>query len=321
MTQSPDQRRYDTLRLLAERGPIGSVYLTSALRDRGYDITERAVRMTLADLEEAGLAEKVGGRGRRLTDRGRRELARGDVHGRVEQVRERLSDLLSRASYDPSADAGDVVVGTVRVPQAAAAAAWEAIEALDASPLGPLPVAVTETGDHLELAAASSVTVDGVLLGAGIGSRPDTTGIVEFDATAAAGPIVRYTDVIGDERATFDIVSLLIEAGRPAVEPVLADEAGLCVADYREVPLARFDDIDTLVSETHDALGGTAVLSRPREPGPFPWGQPGWSEASLTNIGPAEALLSLMAERGLATTWETLAGVRDRDTLIRPTHR
>lgn len=328
MTSNPDRRTYDILRLLAEHEPIGSVHLTEHLRERGYSITERTVRLTLADLDESGLTEKVGGKGRRLTADGRAELERGGVSGRVEQVRERLADLMSQVTYDPASDSGDVVVGTVLVAMEDRGKLEKSLAAIDDSPLGPIVASIESVErngtDCLEVAVPSSVTIDGVLLSHGIESHPDTIGVVEYhpdpntvpyddhEPAIHGGAIRRFTDVIGDERATVDLVSLLIEARQTDVSSALACETGLLVADNREFPLAHYDTARELAVSTRDTLGGVLDLRRPREPGPFPWGTPGWAFASLTFAGAAECIISHCVESGIALEWETLERVQPR---------
>lgn len=329
MVSDPDRRTYDILRLLATHEPIGSVHLTEHLRERGYSLTERTVRLILSDLDDEGYTEKAGGRGRRLTPAGRAELERGGVRGRVEHVRERLVDLTSRVTYDPEADEGDVIVGTVQVPTAERETLESALAALNDSRMGPVAASVSEAEGELTVTVPSSVTIDGVLLSQGIDSHPETLGIVEYDADPApdslpyddpnaaahGGAIRRFTDVIGDERATLDIVSLLIGAGETDVERALAGGTGLLVADNREVPLARYDDTRDAVVATRDHLGGVIDLRRPREEGPFPWGEPGWTFASLTFAGPSELVIAQCVEAGIANDWETLAGLRVRSSL------
>lgn len=328
MANDPDRRTYDVLRLLAEHEPIGSVRLTEHLRERGYSITERAVRLTLAELEEAGLTEKVGGKGRRLTAAGREELERGGVRGRIEQMRERLVELTSRVTYDPTADSGTVVAGTATVPRADEAELEALLARIDDSPLGPAVAAIEPVErngtDCLEVAVPSSVTIDGVFLSHGIESYPDTIGVVEYhpapeevpyddpDPAAHGGAIRRYTDVIGDERATLDLVSLLIEARRTDVSNALEGGTGLLVADNREFPLAHYETARELAIETRDRLGGVIDVRRPRESGPFPWGDPGWAFGSLTYAGGSECVVSACVESGLAMEWETLARVQPR---------
>lgn len=333
MATDTARRTYDILRLLAEHEPIGSVHLTEHLRERGYTVTERTVRNTLADLDAEGLTEKVGGKGRRLTDAGHDELERGGLSGRIERVSDRIADLTGRVTYDPETDSGDLVVGTVTVSRADRAELEAQVRAIDDSALGPLPVSIEPVerngGDRLEAAAPTSLTIDGVLLANGIESHPDTIGVVEYhqepasvpydDAEPAAhgGAIRRFTDVIGDERATVDLVSLLISAGRTDVRSALDGDIGLLVADNREFPLVHFDRARDLATATRDRLGGVLDIRRPREPGPFPWGEPGWTFASLTYAGASECLIAACIEAGIAREWETLAGTRSRESLER----
>ncbi len=77
--------------------------------------------------------------------------------------------------------------------------------------------------------------------------------------------------MIGDERATLDVVSLLIEAHRTDVTSALDGEVGLLVADNREFPLAHYETARELAVGTRNALGGSLDVRRPRESGPFPW--------------------------------------------------
>ena len=329
MAVDPDRRTYDILRLLATHEPIGSVHLTEYLRERGYSLTERTVRLILSDLDEQGLTEKAGGKGRKLTPAGRAELERGGVSGRVEHVRERLADLTSRVTYDPETDDGEVVVGTVQVPATERETVESILAAVNDSPMGPVPASIVERDGELTVTVPSSVTVDGVLLSRGIDSHPDTLGIVEYVAdpdpgslpyddpepATHGGAIRRFTDVIGDERATLDLVSLLIGAGQTDVATALSGETGLLVADNREVPLARYDDAFEVATATRERLGGVVDLRRPREPGPFPWGEPGWTFASLTFAGTAELVVARCVEAGIATDWETLAGLDVRSSL------
>ncbi|WP_226005541.1 NrpR regulatory domain-containing protein [Natrinema salinisoli] len=308
MVPNDDRRTYDLLRLIGEHEPIGSIRLVEQMQRHGYSIKGRTIRLMLSDLDEAGLTEKVAGKGRKLTDRGRNELRRGDVSGRLESVREQIATLTSRVTYDPTDDVGELVVGTVRLRDDAIEPAFDRLEALHESGLGPILVSATgDPGDGIELAFPSSISLDGVLLSHGIDSRLITAGLVEYD-----GEIKRYIDAISGEDATMDVISLLVEAGRTDVERYLDGETGVFIVDNREFPLTRFEEGRDLAAATRDAIGGAIDLRRPRESGPFPAGNPSWDFASLTYVGASETAISLLSEHGLGTEWESLAGIRPR---------
>lgn len=308
-----DRRTFDLLRLVDANEPIGSIRLVELLQQRGYSIKDRTVRLTLSELDEAGLTTKVPGMGRRLTDAGRAELERGDVSGRLAQVRERIATLQSQVSYDPGDDAGDLIVAEAVVPESAVDDALADLRALEDAGMGPVLVASESTDEGRRLAFPSSVTLDGSLLVRSICSELQTAGLVEYDPESES--IQRYVDAISGEGSTMDVVRLLIEARRTSVDDVLAGETGVLIVDSHEVPLTRYEEATTLSEEFAASLGGVLQITRPRESGPFPGEAPGWDFASITYAGVAELALSLLSERGRLRDWETLGGLRARDAL------
>lgn len=327
MADSLDRRSYDLLRLIADREPIGSIRLVESMQQRGYSIKGRTVRLALSDLDERGLTEKVPGKGRRLTDDGRAELSRGDIHGRREQVRARIATLTSQVTYDPFDDTGEVIASRAIVPDDHIDDALEALAALSETPVGPVPVAIEQADDEYRLLVPSSLTLDGVLLARGIRTDLETAGLAEFHphsaetaVSAAAshvdarngGTIVRYTDAISGKQSTMDVVSLLLEAGRTTTNRLLeGEDSALLVVDNREIPLVRYEETRDISDAVRDRLGGILDLRRPRASGPFPLETPSWDFASLT-YGAGEIALSVLVERSLPTSFETLAGLTPR---------
>lgn len=299
-----DRRTYDLLRLIRANEPIGSIRLVDLLQQRGYDIKGRTVRLMLSDLDEAGFTQKVPGKGRRLTEEGDAELDRGDVGGRLRQVRERIATLTSQVTYDPTEDAGELLPCTAEIALDDASEAFDALEALGASSLGPAMVAASATDDSVRLKLPSSITLDGVLLSRGIDATLTAAGLIEYRPDDDT--VVRYIDTLSGEGSTIDVVSLLIEAGRTDVDTALAGDTGILIVDNREFPLTRFAESEDLAGATATNLGGVLDIRRPRESGPFPRGEPSWDFASLTYGGVGELALALLSERSLVNSWETL---------------
>lgn len=319
-----NRRKYDILRLIDDEEPVGSIRLVNLMQRRGYSIKGRTIRVTLSELDDANLTEKVPGKGRRLTDEGRAELARGNVSGRHEQIRERISLLTSHVTYDPIEDAGELVTSTLTVSEADLETALDSLERLDDSPLGPVLLSIEERQDGLyQLSFPSSITLDGVLLTHGIDVDLKTAGLVEYttesdgesgdgETTENGGRIIRYVDAISGEGSTMDPVSLLIEANRTNVSAVTTSGTGLIIVDNREFPLTRYQEASDLSVATRDHLGGVLDLRRPRESGPFPAGGPSWDFASLTYSGIGEVAIALLAEVDVAEDWSTLSGLTPR---------
>ncbi|WP_137285932.1 NrpR regulatory domain-containing protein [Halorussus salinisoli] len=341
MSENLDRRAYDLLRLIDGHGPIGSIRLVDLLRRHGYSIKDRTVRLMLSDLDEAGFTEKISGKGRRLTPKGRSELERGHVSGRLEQVRERITTLTGQVTYDPIEDTGEVVACAVDVHESDLQNALDTLSVLNNTPLDPVPVAVDRepidavSDEHARVYAPSSITLDGVLLSRGINIELQTAGIVEYhpdpDPEAFShdgdlvpdngGAVLRYIDAISGEGSTMDVTSLLIEAGRPSIRPALdgnnggaSDSPSLLVVDNREYPLTRYDEAEDLAVETRDQLGGVIDIRKPREDGPFPSEKPSWEFASMTYGAVGELVIALLVGDSYADSWETLYGLVPRSS-------
>ncbi|WP_233255083.1 NrpR regulatory domain-containing protein [Halopenitus persicus] len=201
-----DRRTYDLLWLVDRHEPVGSIRLVELMRQHGYSITGRTIRLTLADLDEAGLTEKVPGKGRRLTAAGHAELDRGNVSNRLDRVRSRIATLRSRVTYDPLEDAGTLIVSSALVDAVDLEPALETVRALHASPFGPFPAAVEPAGpdgsddddaDRYRILAPSSLTLDGTLVSHGIETDLRTAGVAAYTRSST-----RPDDVDADDAET-----------------------------------------------------------------------------------------------------------------------
>lgn len=332
MAPDLDRRRYDILRLVDRHGPIGSIQLVELMQLHGYSIKDRTIRLALSELDEQGFTEKVPGKGRTLTQKGREELSQGDVNGRLEQVRTRIATFTSKVSYDPVEDSGALVASSVDVDEADVDEALSLIDDLEAQPLGPVPMSIAATGENdagdYRFLAPSSITLDGVLLNHGINSDLLTAGIVEYEPSkretteteygTLGGQILRYTDIINGEGSSIDVVSLLIEANRSDMESVIEDgENGFLLSDDRTFPINRFEEARDLTIATRSALGGAVQFKRPREERQFHRGDLPWGFGSITYVGTGELVLSMLSEYGIAASWSTLHGIVARNEFDR----
>ncbi|ELY98089.1 DUF128 domain-containing protein [Natrialba asiatica] len=329
-----DRRTYDLLRLVDRHGPIGSIQLVELMQLHGYDIKDRTIRLTLSDLDDLELTEKVPGQGRRLTQRGRNELEQGDVSSRLEQIRARIAALTSRVSYDPIEDTGALVASAAHLESDAVDDALELVSRLESLPLGPIPISLEdsapgEPGDT-RLLVPSSITLDGVLLAHGVNADLTTAGILEYEPVhvddefsdgdrqlQSGGRITRYVDVINGEGSSIDVISLLIEAGRTDVLTLLETESegpGLLVGDGRQFPINRYEEARDLAVASRDAIGGVLDFRRPREQDKLPNGSSAWAFGSLTYVGVGELVLAALSEAGLTDEWDTLYGTVERNS-------
>lgn len=109
----------------------------------------------------------------------------------AESIREQIATLTNHVTYDPTDDVGELVVGTVQLSVNAIDPAFDHLERLHESSIGPILMSETDDRSHegIELAFPSSISLDGVLLSHGIDSGLITAGLVEYD-----GELRRYID-------------------------------------------------------------------------------------------------------------------------------
>lgn len=325
MASNLDRRDYDVLRLIERHEPVGSINLVRLMERHGHSIQDRTIRVILGELDEQGLTQKVSGRGRQLTEKGRGELRRGGIRSRAEMIRARIEMLKNKATYDPADGTGEVVAGFARIDPGHLPNALDVLERLHESKLGPCPVAWTETDGHYQLSFPSSITIDSVFLSRGISSRLETAGLVDYHpdpdpesvphtgdvAPNAGGAVLRYLDTINGEGSTMDVVRILVESGRTESLAAINGQ-GTVIVDNREVPINRASEITELAPLTRSDIGGVLDVRRPREAGPFPSSRPGWDFLSLTYGGIAEIAISTLVEADLTNEWETLDTVVPR---------
>jgi hypothetical protein len=90
------------LKVLNDAGePMGASHIAAGLLSMGVDLHPRTVRFYLFQLDERGFTRLVSRRrGRRITERGREELARTNVMDKVGIVAAKIDMLGYRMSFD-----------------------------------------------------------------------------------------------------------------------------------------------------------------------------------------------------------------------------
>ena len=99
------------------------------------------------------------------------------------------------------------------------------------------------------LATACSITIDGVLLKAGIPVKPKFGGVVEIHD----GEPLRFTDILTYESTTIDPLDVLMSQELTSVTEMINTGSGKILANLREAPMAARDKIESVL----DALVST----------------------------------------------------------------
>ncbi len=90
------------------------------------------------------------------------------------------------------------------------------------------------------IATACSITIDGVLLKAGIPVKPKFGGVVEIHD----GSPVRFTDILTYDSTTIDPLDVLMSQELTSVTEMVNTGTGKILANLREVPMAARDRIE-----------------------------------------------------------------------------
>ncbi len=93
------------------------------------------------------------------------------------------------------------------------------------------------------IATACSITIDGVLLKAGIPVKPKFGGVVEIHE----GSPLRFTDILTYESTTIDPLDVLMSQELTSVTEMVNTGSGKILANLREAPMAARDTIEQVL--------------------------------------------------------------------------
>ncbi len=105
------------------------------------------------------------------------------------------------------------------------------------------------------IATACSITIDGVLLKAGIPVKPKFGGVVEIHD----GSPLRFTDILTYESTTIDPLDVLMSQELTSVTRMIDTGSGKILANLREAPMASRDKIEQVLDSLVEA-GFSCIL-------------------------------------------------------------
>lgn len=110
------------------------------------------------------------------------------------------------------------------------------------------------------IATACSITIDAVLLKAGIPVKPRFGGVVEIND----GTPLRFTDILTYDSTTIDPLDVLMSQELTSVTEMIRTGSGKILANMREAPMAARDGIEERLDALVDA--GFACILEVGEP-------------------------------------------------------
>jgi repressor of nif and glnA expression len=269
------QRRIiEILRVIKEVDkPIGARAISDLLRERGYEIGERAVRYNLKILDELGFTKKSGYIGRTLTQLGLRELSDALINDRMGFVNTRIEEYMFRTTFDPSSG-GDVVVNTSLILKKDYERAKEnLINTFNAGYTVSRRVLIADEGeemahikvppDCLGIATVCSITLDGILLRHGIPVNTSFAGVVDV----SEGVFTEFRDLIAYSGSSLDPMKIFMARKMTDVCGAVKAGQGRVLANVREIPIAALNQAKELIARARKVgINGLINISDPGLP-------------------------------------------------------
>ena len=263
------------LKVLSESAePLGSITIARELERYGVFLSERAVRYHLRITDERGYTQPMGRDGRMITPRGLNELQMALAPDQVGSILDRLELLAFLTTFDPRKRTGQLPINTSIFPgekfKKALVAMKDVFKAgLCVSDL----VAVAAEGEKvgnvvvppgkMGLATVCSVTINGVLLKAGVPIGSRFGGVLELVDSAPR----RFVAVINYAGTSLDPSEQYIRARMTSVSEAARTGSGRILANFREIPAPARGVVEETVSAlTESGIKGVYVLGHISEP-------------------------------------------------------
>ncbi len=261
--------------LLDSREAVGSRIIAKKLKDRGIDLSERAVRYHLKMMDEKGLTRLVGRRdGRVITELGRAELKEAMVAHKVGYALPRIEMLSFRTNFNWDKRTGSIPVNVSFFEKKDFARALKVMKSVfKADMCASQLVAVAQAGEAIGdlvvpegkvgFATVCSIVFSGTLLQAGVPIDSKFGGILQI---RNRNP-VRFVEIIHYAGSSLDPTEIFIRANMTTVSQVVKVGSGRILANYREIPAI----CKPLAEEVRDKLidvgiGGVLFIGNVSEP-------------------------------------------------------
>ncbi len=263
------------LRILDKRADaVGSSELAEELLSHGIELSERTVRYYLKLLDERGLTEVLGKRGRTITARGREELDNAFVSERLNFIISRIDSLAYLTDFNPDDMRGRIILNISFFPERRLRDALRVMLPVFSSPYVMSDRIVLAKGgerigdirvpaDTVGLGTVCSITLNGIFLKAGIPVTSRYGGVVEM----RDGELWRFTSLIGYEGSSLDPLEIFIRSRMTDVLGLVRDGSGKVLGSFREIPVVSLREAENLRDKmARRGLGGRIVFGKPNQP-------------------------------------------------------
>ena len=254
-----EHRMIEILRVLAKQDkPTGSKLIADELKEKGFNLGERAVRYHMQILDEKGYTEKKGYSGRIITDLGREKLEKGLIYDQVDFIYSKFEEMIYLTDFLYMEQKGNVVVNTSTIYNEESINIMKEIfeSGLSVSPY----VNINEdkkTGE-IEVTTICGTTIDGVLLNEGIATQPQYGGLLKIENSQP----VNFTEIISYKKTSVTPLDAFANSNLTSVLDVITKGSGIIPANFRLIPgIAKDKTLNIIHNLDKIGIGGVIGIS------------------------------------------------------------
>ena len=254
-----EHRMIEILRILnAQNKPTGSKLIADELKNKGFNLGERAVRYHMQILDEKGYTERMGYSGRQITDLGREKLEKGLIYDQVDFIHSKFEEMIYLTDFNYMNQSGNVVVNTSTIYNEESVNILKSIfeSGLSVSPY----VNLNRVGsrDEIEVTTLCGTTIDGILLNEGISTEPQYGGLLKIEDSRP----VEFTELISYKKTSITPLDAFSSSNLTSVLDVITKGSGIIPANFRLIPgISRQKTIEIVNKLNHIGIGGVIAIS------------------------------------------------------------
>ena len=258
-----EYRMIEILRVLVNQDkPTGSKVIADELKEKGFNLGERAVRYHMQILDEKGYTEKKGYSGRVITDLGREKLEKGLIYDQVDFIYSKFEEMIYLTDFTYMTRQGNVVVNTSTIYNEESIEIMKEIykSGLSVSPY--VNINEDKTTGEIEVTTICGTTIDGVLLKEGIPTQPQYGGLLKIENNQP----VKFTEIISYKKTSVTPLDAFANSSLTSVLDVITKGSGLIPANFRLIPgVARERTIEIVKELIQIGIGGVIGISKEGE--------------------------------------------------------
>ena len=258
-----EYRMIEILRVLVNQDkPTGSKVIADELKEKGFNLGERAVRYHMQILDEKGYTEKKGYSGRVITDLGREKLEKGLIYDQVDFIYSKFEEMIYLTDFNYMTRQGNVVVNRSTIYNEESIEIMKEIykRGLSVSPY--VNINEDKTTGEIEVTTICGTTIDGVLLKEGIPTQPQYGGLLKIENNHP----VKFTEIISYKKTSVTPLDAFANSSLTSVLDVITKGSGLIPANFRLIPgVARERTIEIVKELIQIGIGGVIGISKEGE--------------------------------------------------------